>query len=148
MPIEATAWYDSNPDIKNLYQGDILEGIPIVIMPPKDRRWVILRPRLSGPPQQNPVLPKNLKADVDSAFPSSWTSPDGELVMAHASIEKVMIITQSCDIDWRKHCQIVPVYPIRKAPESKLSDLRANDIGAWFYLPASEGLEESYADLT
>lgn len=149
MPIEAALWYDSNPDVKNLYQGDILEGVPIVITPPRDRRWVILRPRLPGSHGQNPPgLPKNLRADVDSAFPTAWTSPEGELVMAHASIEKIMIITQSCDLDWRKHCQVVPVYPIQTAPESKLDDLRANDVGSWFYLPAAEGLVESYADLT
>src|SRR5437660_12268460 len=34
------------------------------------------------------------------------------------------------------------------APESKLSELRANDIGSWFHLPVANDFEESYADLT
>jgi len=149
MPLEAASWYDPNPDLKSLYQGDILEGVPIVITPPKDRRWVILRPRLQGPPNQTPGgLPKNLKADIDSAFPSSWASADGELVMAHASIEKVMIITQSCDLDWKKFCQVVPIYPIASAPPTKIDDLRKNNIGTWFYLPEDTSLQESFADIS
>jgi len=149
MPIDAASWYDLNPDSRSLYQGDILEGVPVVITPPKDRRWVILRPKLPGPPIQNPGgLPKNLRADIDSAFPTSWESPDGELVMAHASIEKVMIITQSCDLDWKKYCQVVPILPIVSAPPAKVEDLRANNIGVWFYLPEDGAFQESFADIS
>jgi hypothetical protein len=149
MPIDASRWYDSNPDTQNLYQGDIIEGVPVVITPPKGIRWVILRPRLSGLPEHTPGgLPKNLRADVDSAFSSAWQSPDGELVLAHASIEKVMIITQSCDLDWKKNVQVVPVFPIASAPPLKVEDIRANRVGTWFYLPADGKFGESFADLS
>jgi hypothetical protein len=152
----ADDWYDRNPDVKQLFQGDILDDIPFVLSPPKSKRWVLLRPLPQGPIEQSfGGLPRSFRADVDRGYPTAWTRPDGELVMANAYPQRVMILSQSCNIDWRKHVQVCPVYPAVGLGAADLEHLRANDVGYWFYLPEDGArppyiheIPESYGDLS
>jgi hypothetical protein len=152
----ADDWYDRSPDVRQLYQGDIIDGVPLVISPPKSKRWVLLRPLPTGPVESAFAgLPRSFRANVDSGFPSAWSRTEGELVMTNAYVQPTMILSQSCNIDWRKHVQICPVYRATEVRPADLNNLRANDIGYWFYLPSdgpheptNAAFEECYADVS
>lgn len=150
MPITAEDWYDPVPDLKNLYQGDILDGIPVVYTQSKGKRWVLLRPLPKGPLEQAAAgLPRNFRAFPGGEPPTGWERAEGELVMARASVRRTMILSQSCDLDWRKNIQVAPVYEAEGLDGQTLENLRNNDVGYWFYLP-SDGptMPESYSDLS
>ena len=62
-----------------------------------------------------------------------------------------MLVTQTCDLDYRKHYQIVPVRPLAELEnDRKRQSLRNGEIGYLYHLPARppEITEDSYADLT
>jgi hypothetical protein len=150
MPITAEDWYDPNPDLKNLYQGDVLDGVPLVFTPAKEVRWVILRPLPKGPlDDARAGLPRSFKANIDSGFPTSWDRQDGELVMAGAGVYRIMILSRSCNLDWKKNIQVAPVYPVEDVAGEDLACLRENDNAFSFYLPPDgKKMPESYADLS
>ena len=149
MPLQAADWYDNSPDVSQLLQGDVLDGVPVVFGPPVTKRWIILRPTPQGTPieQAESGLPKTFRADVAEKFSSAWQKTE-ELVLARASVSRIMIVSQSCDVEWRKHVQVAPVEQIAVMQADTLEHLRDNDVGYWFYLPAWNGLPESYADLS
>jgi hypothetical protein len=149
MPLQAADWYDNSPDVSQLLQGDVLDGVPVVFGPPVTKRWIILRPTPQGTPieQAESGLPKTFRADVAEKFSSAWQKAE-ELVLARASVSRIMIVSQSCDVEWRKHVQVAPVEQIAVMQADTLEHLRDNDVGYWFYLPAWNGLPESYADLS
>jgi len=150
MPITAAEWYDPDPDLKNLNQGDVLDGIPLVYAPDKQVRWVLLRPLPKGLlDDARAGLPRTFKANVEGGFPSAWERKDGELVMASAAVCRVLILSRSCNLDWKKHIQVAPVYPIEDVDGDALESLRDNDNAFSFYLPPDgEAMPESYADIS
>lgn len=151
MPIDAASWYDKNPDLSRLEQGDVLEGVPVVFGPPKNKRWTLLRPLPKGSPieEAESGLPRQFRGDADWKFPTAWNKPE-ELVLARAWVGRIMIVSQSCDIDWRKHIQVAPVREAEPdfAGES-LSKVMENAYGYLFALPADlPDFPASYADLS
>jgi hypothetical protein len=151
MQPTASEWYDSNPDLSRLEQGDVLEGVPVVFGPPKSKRWILLRPLPQGSPLESAEsgLPKQFRGDVDSKFSSGWTRPE-ELVLARAWVDKIMVVSQSCEISWRKHIQVAPVGEAEvDFKEEKLQKLCENQYGYLFFLPPDPpGFPASYADLS
>ncbi len=150
MPITAVEWYDPDPDLKNLYQGDILDGIPLVYAPAQHIRWVLLRPLPTGPLEDARAgLPRSFKAFLDGQLPSAWNRQDGELAMASAVAYRVIVLSRSCNLDWKKNIQVAPVFSVEGLEAAALESLRENDNQFSFYLPADGvGMPESYADLT
>jgi hypothetical protein len=150
MPITAADWYDLDPDLKNLYQGDVLDGVPLVYAPAKNVRWVLLRPLPEGPLENaRGGLPRSFRASIDVGFPSAWNRVDGELVMATAIVHRGMILSRSCNLDWRKQIQVAPVFTVEGVEEKALASLRENDNAFSFYLPPDgQAMPESYADLS
>ncbi len=78
----------------------------------------------------------------------------GEYIVAACRKMNVIIVSRSCALDnpKRKHFLVAPVIAVDDLPDEqrgddKLADLRLNKIPQAFYLPAKEGLRESYADL-
>lgn len=149
MPITASEWYDNDPDPKNLHQGDVLDGVPIVFTQKKGMRWVLLRPLPTGPLEgARSGLPRRFVANADGELPTAWAREDGELVMAAAAVYRIIILSRSCNLDWKKQVQVAPVYPVHGLGETQLATLRENDDESSFYLPGDgEDMVESYADL-
>lgn len=165
--ITAEKWYDPNPDLTKCYQGDILSGIPFIVLPTfrpaeHETAWGVLRPK---DPRGRPLaeslrnLPNYLIARAAKDWPDVWTLKEldgAEYVMAVCKKRRVMLVSRSCDIDKnsRKHFLVAPVvaftelHPDQQRDEEKLRDIRANEIFHWFYLPGSDKLPESYADLS
>jgi hypothetical protein len=73
-----------------------------------------------------------------------------EVVLAKASLAPVMLVTQSCDIDHRKHYQVAPVIDVAALNPRKLQSLREGEVGYWYHLPghSDQFPTEMYADLT
>jgi hypothetical protein len=62
-----------------------------------------------------------------------------------------MVVSQSCDVSWRKHIQVAPVGKAESDfKDEKLQKLRENEYGYLFFLPADAAAEfpASYADLS
>jgi hypothetical protein len=141
MTIDAADWYDSDPDSTGFFQGDILEGVPVVFMPPAGSgKWVLLRP--SYPVTLEQALagntPKSFRPYVAGTGPEEWKTPD-ELVLAKATRRTVMVITQTCDLERRNSVQVAPVYPARSLSQSKQASLEKNEVNYLFYLPTLRG---------
>lgn len=151
MPIDASSWYIPRLGDTGLYQGDVVEGIPVVLMPPASGRpWTILKP--SPPTTRDQALagnlPKNFYPRPKEPDPEVWSNQE-ELVLAKGIKTRIMILTQSCDIDRRNYLQVAPIYDATGMNNLKLASLRALDIFYMFYLPPDEsGFPESYVDLT
>lgn len=150
MPINAADWYDPNPDLRNLYQGDVVDGVPLVFTPAASVRWVLLRPLPQGPIEgARGGLPRTFRASMEGSLPTAWERPDGELAMVAAASYRILILSRSCNLDWKKQIQVAPVFPTAGLEELALASLRENDNAFSFYLPADgESMPESYADLS
>lgn len=143
MSIDAASSYDATPDSSSLYQGDVLDGIPVVIVPPPNQGpWILLRPPSGSPLTLEQVLagtlPRHLQLfDEGSSqirLADAWERKS-ELVLSKATKLQVMIMSQTCDIDNRKWIQVAPVYGVAHFGEQKLASLEAGDINFMFFLP-------------
>lgn len=142
--------YDQNPDGKLFAQGDVVDGVPFVWTPPKSRRWVLLRP-LPTQPVTAPIggLPRKFNAFLDGELQTAWNRPDGELIMAPGYARPAIILSQSCDLDHRKSVHIAPVLPITEVANDRTKEnIRAGEVGYYYYLPPTGTFPESFADLT
>lgn len=151
MPIDAASWYERDPKDASLYQGDVVSDVPIVLMPPAEGPWTILRP--SPPHTVEQVLagqtPRTLKPHPESSRPDAWEL-GSDLVLAKGFRQQVTIITQSCDLGTRNWIQVAPVFPASKLTDpGKRASLANNEIGYMFVLPADPPhmTEDSFADL-
>jgi hypothetical protein len=137
MPITAASWYSGAPEDDSLYQGDVVKNVPVVLMPPVQGPWIILRP---SPPQTvEQVLagqtPRVLKPHAESARPDAWQL-GRDLVLAKGVRNDVMVVTQSCDLGVRNWIQVAPIYPASTIEDAgKRDSLGRNEIGYMFVLP-------------
>lgn len=99
-------------------------------------------------------LPTKLVGRAAKEVTDRWTMPEGEYVVAGCRKMNVMIVSRSCALDnpKRKHFLVAPVVAVDDLPDEqrgdeKLADLRSNNIPQAFYLPAKDGMRESYSDL-
>ena len=152
MPVRGGIRYLPSPYQRPLFQGDILRGVPLTLALPNENKWILLRaPETSDLTQADLLRGKRPKVFVpksEEAVQDAWASQ--ELVVARASKSPVMLVTQTCDLDWRKTYQVVPIRTAAQLSPEKMESLRADDIGYWYHLPARppELIEESFADLT
>ena len=158
----SSEWYDDNPDLTQYYQGDVLRDIPFPSWPTfetatKESKWGVLRPLRSGdrstPPSMQ-VLPNQLIARAMNDVADAFSDPTlGEYVVARCHKRSVIVLTRACQLDnpQRKHFVVAPVTSFDDLPEAqkspqRLNDLRLGKIPHLFYLPASSGVAESFAD--
>jgi hypothetical protein len=139
MPLLARDWYDQNPDLTSFYQGDIIRDVPVVFLPDKISKWMLLRPNLKGKQHVDDVLGgqicKWFEAHPEGQLQDRWQFGDREeFVAAKAQLSTVAILTQTCDIERRNYYQIAPVRP--ETQQAKLEQLRSNELNYAFYLPA------------
>ncbi len=151
MLADAKSWYITREGDSSLYQGDILEGVPVVVMPPASGRpWTILKP---SPPVSRDqallgMLPKNFYPRPKEPDPEVWVEQQ-ELVLAKGIKTRIAVLTQSCDLVHRNYIQVAPVYSSDRLGDMKQQSLRLLDIVYMFYLPPNgANLPESYVDLS
>ena len=99
-------------------------------------------------------LPNELQGHAAKDVEDVWTLPSGEWGVVHFKKQNIMIISRSCALDnsSRKHVIVAPVRAVASLPqqergENKMVDLRNNKIPQSFFLPETNNLQESYADL-
>lgn len=155
MP-DVASWYDANPDKSSLYQGDVLEGIPLIFIPQKISKWLIPRP---GPNSAltdvdsilGGQIPKWFRAQAEGSVKDAWSFADGEeFVAAKAKKSRVMIVTQTCDLVQRSTFQVAPVLPAAPLGPGDKENLQLNNFQYMFYIPARLPAiaEDCYADLS
>jgi hypothetical protein len=156
-------WYDSDPDLTEFSQGDILRNLPFPYWPTfvtanTQEKWAILRPLRSGRLSSQAsmkTLPTQLEGRAQRDFPDAFSNLDrSEYVMASCHMRDVIVLSRSCSLDnsRRKHLIVAPVTAIDSLPDversaEKIAGLRADEIPHKFYLPATVGMGESFADL-
>jgi hypothetical protein len=155
MPVDVASWYDANPDQTSLYQGDVLDDIPLIFIPPKISKWIILRPNLKGALTDVDVIlggkiPKWFTANTEGSVKDAWTLGDKEeYVAAKAKKMRVMIVTQTCDLVQRSFYQVAPVFPSTTLTDADKENLKLHNFNYMFYVPAQgEIKEDSFADLS
>lgn len=124
-----------NPDI--FYQGDIIDNFPFFAVPDN---FSIL----------SSLSSKTFELTLERIEESS-----GEKIIAlPVKFRKVLLLSQTCDIQQRQNVIISPVYSIAEAlavgvlTPGKAESLKGRKIKYWFFLPALPGqLEDSFVDL-
>lgn len=120
-----------HPD--TLFQGDIINDFPFFIF---DNLQLI-------------------RKSEDGTFIESGdqTQTENSLFALEAKHIKVLILSQTCDIQNRNNIIICPIYDIESLledgtlTEKRAESLRANKFNYWFHLPKCDALKESLADL-
>jgi hypothetical protein len=145
-------FYDSSPLEQNqLYQGEILANVPILIMPKPTSGWTLLRTR-SGRRVDEALEHGNLGGLVNvlnsNQSREQWYA-DGRGDFAVAILDKspVLVLGQTCDVQNKDFIQVAPIYPADSTEE--LERLKADRIYSAFWLKPHppEISRDSYADL-
>jgi len=123
------------------FQGDIVDNFPLFLVD------------ISG----FNILKQDSKAGSKYVVEKSKQLPlndtEDSLLAVETRRQKVIILTQTCDIQQRDTIVFAPVYSISEAisegrmSEKQATGLRHRKVDYWFYLPELEGvIEESYID--
>jgi hypothetical protein len=141
MPIFAKDWYDPHPQPTSFYQGDVIRDVPVIFLPDKISKWLILRSDPRANKLTDDVLGgqicKWFEVRVEGSLADKWQFGEREeFVAAKARLMTVVILTQTCDLENRNYYQIAPVYPENKQKENIREQLRENELYYAFYLPA------------
>lgn len=130
---------NSNPVF---YQGDIIDNFPFFVI--DSENFNILE--ADGDQTINKKYKVNKKLLPKEDIKDS-------LIAIEARKQRVIILSQACDIQHRETIIFAPVYEISKAiqegrmTENQATSLRSRKIDYWFYLPKQDAfLEESYID--
>jgi len=131
---------NSNPVF---YQGDIIDNFPFFVV--DSENFNILEAETEQPTN------KKYKIRKSKSLPSEETTDN--LIAIDARRQRVMILSQTCDVQQRETIIFAPVFEIAKAisesrmTDSQASSLRNRKFDYWFYLPKQDGvIEESYID--
>ncbi|HEY1649440.1 MAG TPA: hypothetical protein VGF96_15770 [Terracidiphilus sp.] len=154
-------WYDGDPDLSQLYQGDVLRDIPFpnwptIIAATHVEKMPVLRVMEGGKRTPKPIdrLPNFLESQARSQVQDAFNNLERrEYVMAECRLRNVMVLTRACQLDHkdRKYAVVAPVTAIEDLPsEQKRDDIlaatRKREIPHRFYLPERGELRESFAD--
>lgn len=122
------------------YQGDIIDNFPFFVI--DSENFNVLEAGTAG---------KEYKINKIKSLSAEETTD--HLIAIDARRQRVMILSQSCDIQQRGTIIFAPVFEIAKAISegrmtgNQASSLRNRKVDYWFYLPKQDGvIEESYID--
>jgi hypothetical protein len=153
MPPRTGIRYRPSPYARPLFQGDIVLGVPVQLVPPSPLHSLILCPaQNSGLTREELVkakqFPKALLPKLPANVPDAWNF-GAEVVIAKAVKTPAMIVTQTCDLDNRNQYQIAPVRKLAELGPGKQESLRKEEIGYFYYLPGNPPVmpDDSFADL-
>jgi hypothetical protein len=142
-------FYDPAPDPSLLWQGDIIRNF---VVPAPPERVLILRDPPETVPTSIPFNNKNLqiraifeKDDLIDAY-----SLTRESLYVDSVLTNVAIVSHSCDIDRKPFLTLAVVSPITSIDNlSRRENLKTwHRVFECFWLPAANGLEDSFIDLT
>jgi hypothetical protein len=156
MPVDVASMFDAKPDKTSLYQGDVLDDIPLIFIPDKISKWLVLRPDpKSAMTDIDEVLggriPKWFRAQAEGSTKDAWTfGKKEEFVAAKARKMRVIIVTQTCDLAQRSTFQVAPVYSAGVLGPKDKENLQLNEFYYMFFLPARPPAiaEDSYVDFS
>lgn len=134
-------YYVSNPE-NYCFQGDVLQNIPILQAP--DVIKIARVEELEGCASAEKYGVFN-EEDVDDIYQNG-----PEIVLANGVRTKVILLSQTCDIQNRDFVVVAPVFDLKKVQnENRKKAIRDGKINYRFYLPASDGsFCESYVDFS
>lgn len=118
-----------DPEI--LFQGDVIDNISFFLL--------------------NKTSPLIEEEDVFRRSEATDSSPSLHAVVAKR--QRVILLSQSCDLQRRENIVVCPVYPLvefvadNTLNSAKVDAIRQRDNNYLFYLPEFSGLPESIADL-
>ena len=125
------------------YQGDIIENFPFFVVDSDNFNVLEFETGQS--------VNKKYKVKKIKLLPKEQTSDN--LIAIDARRQKVIILSQTCDIQQRETIIFAPVFEIAKAisdgrmTNNQAISLRSRKLDYWFYLPKQDAvIEESYID--
>jgi hypothetical protein len=142
--------YDVNPDPNTLYQGDIIDKF---ILPDPPEEALIVRPSETTQLPLGQTRADEVGDIVRVATPEQLRdafSRGREAIVVSATLTRVAIISQSCDIQRKPFATVAAVRAMRLIhSDQKKADIRRIDRKLeYFWLPAHGDFEESFVDLT
>jgi hypothetical protein len=146
-------FYDCSPvEQDQLYQGEIIVDVPILIMPKTMGGWTLLRTR-SGRRIDEALQHGSISGPVNvlnsNQSKEQWYSDDrGDFAMALLDKRPSLVLSQTCDVQTKNFIQVAPIYPATSSEEA-LERLKTGRIYSAFWLKAHppEIPQDSYADL-
>lgn len=146
------SFYDPAPlEPNQLYQGEILTDVPILTMP-KPTRWLLLRTR-SGK-RVDEALRYGVTGGTVNVLDSNQTAETwygdglGDFAMAVLDKRPVLVLNQTCDVQYKDFLQVAPIYPA-EGDAGALEKLKRGERFSAFWIQAHppEIPTESYADI-
>lgn len=135
--------YPVDSSNKVFYQGDIIDNFPFFVI--DSENFNVIENDI------NQKTTKKYKINKIKSFPKDGTTDS--LIAVEARRQKVIILSQTCDVQQRGTIIFAPVFEISKAiqekrmTENQATSLRSRKVDYWFYLPKQDGvIEESYID--
>ncbi|MFZ2303333.1 MAG: hypothetical protein WAV98_00905 [Minisyncoccia bacterium] len=126
------------------YQGDIIDNFPFFVV--ESENFNVLEPETNQSTNQKYQI-KKIKS-----LPKEQTTD--HLIVIDARRQRVMILSQTCDVQQRETIIFAPVFEVSKAisdgrmTNNQAISLRNRKLDYWFYLPKQDSvIEESYIDL-
>lgn len=126
-----------------LQQGDILQGVPILLTPPSEELVILRTPGTRTHLQD--LAPGGVEAVREAVLADAFDQP--EYVAVSALRSPAMIMTQTCDLDKKDEyiiCQLEPV----EGSKIDTGNLRAGKYATLFNIPENDYLAEMYIDVT
>jgi len=139
-------FYAEPSDPSAFYQGDIVADVPFFSVPPDP---LVVRPA-QGQPAFRPEGCKQVRihlAGLATLADAFAAGPEGFVLRAERRL--VQIISQTCDIQHRTHVFVAPVLGRSDMRQADLWEkIARNRVIRYFWLPATDGLENCAADIS
>lgn len=123
------------------FQGDILRNVPIIKAPDTIKIARIDQATEGSAPPKYIVSSED---DIANAYQNG-----SEVVLANGLRTKVILLSQTCDIQNREFVVIAPIFDLDTVKNNnRKTAIKEGKINYRFYLPVSEVMPESYVDFT
>jgi len=131
--------YVVRPADEPLHQGDIISDIPVVFVPESGLNIVY--------EQHSEAYPRPATIHKASEVPDAF-GEGLERIIAHAYKSRVMILSQTCDIEHRDLIAIAPLFPLSSVTSAdRRRSITEYKVNHRFYLPQySDIIDDSYVD--
>jgi len=131
--------YVVRPADEPLHQGDIIGDIPVVLVPESGLSIVY--------EQHSESYPRPATIHQASEVPDAF-GRGLERIIAHAYKSPVMILSQTCDIEYRELIAIAPLFPLSLVTNAdRRRNITKYRVNYRFYLPPySNIIDDSYVD--
>ena len=131
--------YIIRPADERLHQGDIIRDMPVVLVPESGLHIVY--------EQHSEFYPRSATIHQASEVPDAFA--EGlERVIANAYKSRVIILSQTCDIEHRDLIAIAPLFPLSSVTSAdRRRGIMKYKMNYRFYLPSYDNIiDDSYVD--